>query len=185
MNTNWSGGKDAGAIYSTNCACIVNIPDANFKSALVSDFSINTNEDGEIQCAEAIAYTGTINVNSLGISDLTGIEAFTNLTGLDCSTNNLTALDISYNTFLQTINCAVNSITNLAFTGNSNVQQLIIGNNLIPGSINLTGCTNMFNLNCANNLFTSLTLVSSINLSMLQCQGNALTSLDVSNNTGL
>ncbi|MBK8845977.1 MAG: hypothetical protein IPO27_05115 [Bacteroidetes bacterium] len=119
MNTNWSGGKDAGAIYSTNCACIVNIPDANFKSALVSDFSINTNEDGEIQCAEAIAYTGTINVNSLGISDLTGIEAFTNLTGLDCSTNNLTALDISYNTFLQTINCAVNSITNLAFTGNT------------------------------------------------------------------
>ncbi|MBK8845976.1 MAG: hypothetical protein IPO27_05110 [Bacteroidetes bacterium] len=43
----------------------------------------------------------------------------------------------------------------------------------------------MFNLNCANNLFTSLTLPSSINLSMLQCQGNALTSLDVSNNTGL
>ena len=58
----------------------VTIPDANFKAALVADTEINTNGDGEIQCAEAAAWTGTIDVSSKTISDLTGIEAFTNIT---------------------------------------------------------------------------------------------------------
>lgn len=34
------------ALYAN--AQIVNIPDANFKAALVNDTSINTNQDGEI-----------------------------------------------------------------------------------------------------------------------------------------
>ncbi|MCH7534469.1 MAG: hypothetical protein IH948_01745, partial [Bacteroidetes bacterium] len=37
-------------------AQIVNIPDANFKAALVGDPTINTNGDGEIQVAEASAF---------------------------------------------------------------------------------------------------------------------------------
>ncbi|MBK8846086.1 MAG: hypothetical protein IPO27_05700 [Bacteroidetes bacterium] len=53
--------------------------------------AINTNADGEIpMLSEAAAYTGTINIANLGISDLTGIEAFVNLTNLDCSNNLLT-----------------------------------------------------------------------------------------------
>jgi hypothetical protein len=53
----------------------------------VADIAINTNADGEIQVSEASAYAGGINVAGLGISDLTGIEAFTALQALDCSNN--------------------------------------------------------------------------------------------------
>ena len=55
----------------------VTIPDSNFKNYLVNSTSINTNGDSEIQVTEANAYTGLINCSGLGISDLTGIEAFT------------------------------------------------------------------------------------------------------------
>src|SRR5687767_13996548 len=78
----------------------VNIPDANFKAALVANGAINTNGDSEIQVSEASAFTGTMRVSNKNINDLTGIEAFTNLTALWCDNNNLTSLDISANTAL-------------------------------------------------------------------------------------
>src|SRR5687768_3157173 len=76
-------------------AIIVNIPDANFKAALVSNSAINTNLDTEIQDTEAAAFAGTLDVSNLLISDLTGIEAFTAMIGLDCANNNITSLDLT------------------------------------------------------------------------------------------
>jgi hypothetical protein len=78
-------------------AQIVNIPDTNFKLALMGNPAINTNGDTEIQVAEAVAFTGEIQVDDLGISDLEGIQAFTAITYLNCSENGLTFLDISQN----------------------------------------------------------------------------------------
>jgi hypothetical protein len=40
--------------------CLVNIPDANFKNYLLANTDINTNEDNEIQCAEAENYSGNM-----------------------------------------------------------------------------------------------------------------------------
>jgi Leucine-rich repeat (LRR) protein len=72
----------------------VNIPDVNFKAYLVGNAAINTNADTEIQVSEASAYVGTMNCSNLTISDLTGIEAFTQLTYLDCKANSLTAIPL-------------------------------------------------------------------------------------------
>ena len=88
----------------------VTIPDANFKALLVADNAINTNADNEIQVAEANAYTGLINCSGLGISDLTGIEAFTALTDLVCFANQLTSLDVSSNTALTYLYCYDNQL---------------------------------------------------------------------------
>ena len=63
------------------------IPDAIFKAALVNDASINTNMDTEIQLTEAAAFSGTMYLDGLGISDLTGIESFSALTTLYCYHN--------------------------------------------------------------------------------------------------
>ena len=81
----WTGFKSVTA----NGACYINIPDTNFKAALVADTSINTDGDAEISCAEATAFTGAISVNNKSISDLTGVEAFTNITELYCSFNSI------------------------------------------------------------------------------------------------
>lgn len=78
----------------------VNIPDANFKAYLVGNTLINTNGDTEIQVSEANAFADTINCSSQNISDLTGIEAFTNLVNLQFWDSNLSYLDLSQNVAL-------------------------------------------------------------------------------------
>jgi len=61
---------------------IVNIPETNFKNALI-DEGVDTNNDGEISNAEAEAIK-YLNVSDSDISNITGIEAFINLNTLDC-----------------------------------------------------------------------------------------------------
>ena len=90
-------------------AQIINIPDANFKQQLLlasetygiaydcatgSYYKIDLNNNGEIEESEALAVC-TLLVPSQNISDLTGIEKFINLTGLDVGINNLSTLDLS------------------------------------------------------------------------------------------
>ncbi|MGE0020962.1 MAG: leucine-rich repeat domain-containing protein, partial [Draconibacterium sp.] len=113
---------------------IVTIPDANFKAYLVSDVSINTNGDGEIQVAEAQAYTGSISASGLSIADLTGIEAFVNIIELGCTNNQLTSLDVSSLTHLTSLICYSNQLT----------------------SLDVSSLTHLTYLSCSNNQLTSL-----------------------------
>jgi len=70
-------------LYAQN----VNIPDANFKAYLVANTAINTNGDTEIQESEAASFTGQIGCSNKGITNMTGLEAFTSLTALQCIQN--------------------------------------------------------------------------------------------------
>lgn len=111
---------------------IVNIPDVNFKNALLNHFPvIDINNDGEIQISEAIAYTGTLNVENQNIADMTGIEAFVNITFLRCSNNQITQLDISNNTNLNTLYANVNQLTSFDASNNLNLINLNLSNNLL------------------------------------------------------
>ena len=102
----------------------VYIPDANFKAYLVDNAAINTNGDSEIQVSEASAFTGVIICPSQNISDLTGIEAFTALTLLNCGFNQLTSLDVSNNTALTELYCYDNQLTSLDVSSNTALTQL-------------------------------------------------------------
>ncbi|HRG57393.1 MAG TPA: PKD domain-containing protein, partial [Bacteroidia bacterium] len=183
MNTNWSAAKDAGATYSTVCPlpCVVNIPDANFKAALVADLSINTNADTEIQCAEANAYTGTINVDFLGITDLTGIEAFTNITTLYCSNNNLTSIDLSSNTLLTVFACEVNQITSIDLTANTLLTSIDVTNNQLT-SIDLTNNSQLVNFLCTFNSITNLDFSGNPLLETVIAGANPVSSVNLTNN---
>ncbi len=113
-------------------AQIVNIPDAIFKTYLLAYPQINTNGDGEIQVSEASAFTGTIDVMGMNsISDLTGIEFFTALTALHCSSNPLGTLDVSNNIALIELYCDDNqlSILNVKNGNNSNFTYFQAHNN--------------------------------------------------------
>src|SRR5690606_17400310 len=87
--------------FATTLFCqgqIIDFPDSNFKNALIEDhFNLDRDGDGEIQIAEAEDYYHYINVSGKNISDLTGIEYFINMSGLICSENNLTQLNLSGN----------------------------------------------------------------------------------------
>ncbi len=177
--------KDATANWSDNCAAsscttFVNIPDANFKAVLVANSAINTDGDTEICITEAQAYTGAIFVANQGISDLTGIEVFTQITELYCDENTLTNLDISANTALTILTCDLNQLTSLDVSNNTLLTEISCGGNQLT-SLDVTTNTALISLFCGGNQIPSLDVSSNINLERLNCAGNQLTALNVAN----
>jgi len=108
--------------FSTDCDAIVEIPDNSFKSSLVDDSSINLNADSEIQVHEAQLYEGTITIPA-DIADATGIQAFTNATGITCSTG---SDDVQYE---------------LDLSDMAKLQELNVTNDV--STINANGCTSL------------------------------------------
>jgi len=161
----------------------VNIPDVNFKNALLSHTpTIDTNGDGEIQVSEATAFTDTINVKEKNISDLTGIEAFTNLTGLNCMFNNLASIDVSENVKLKYLQCGANNLSSLDVSQNTELRSLDCSANFGISSIDVSHNPNLTSLTCAYIGITSLTVTDKPNLTFLGFYENSsLTSLNLSN----
>ncbi len=119
------------AIFYTHFATaqIVNIPDPNFKNALLNhNPAIDTNNDDEIQVAEAQAVDSLFLVYE-SISDLTGIEAFINLQILYCTENYLTSLDVSNLPNLQSLYCNYNQLSSLEVSNLPNLKSLYCGDN--------------------------------------------------------
>ena len=96
---------------------VVYFNDFNFYSAII-DQGFDTDSNGFISKdeAEQVIY---LNVTGLNIFDLKGIEAFVNLKTLICSGNELSHLDLSYNTALEILNCSSNNLTTLFVSNDS------------------------------------------------------------------
>tara|TARA_B110000211_G_C14068973_1_gene549037 strand:+ start:572 stop:1831 length:1260 start_codon:yes stop_codon:yes gene_type:complete len=160
----------------------VNIPDADFKSYLVGHTLINTNNDSEIQVSEAESYTGSIGIIYDGISDLTGIEAFTELTSLTCSHNNINALDVSANTKLTSLSCDDNNISTLDITNNTELTHLVCGKNNLT-TLDLSQNTKLTYISIDENSIATIDFSQNLEMTNLTCDENSLTSLDLSKNT--
>jgi Leucine-rich repeat (LRR) protein len=170
-------------------AQIINIPDANFKAKLLSAapsntiayspgigyVKIDTNNDGEIQLTESQLIT-SIDVSNSNIASLNGIDAFSNLTGLICSQNQLTSLDISYLGNLTYLDCSYNTLSNMIY--NSALVYFNCRNNQLTG-INLYNLMDLQVLNCASNQINSLDLLFNTSLTHLTCWNNQLSSLNL------
>lgn len=163
----------------------VNIPDAKFKAYLLGNSAINTDSDStEISVAEAQAFTGKINVSSKFITDLTGIESFTNITVLDCQYNQLTSLDVSQNTALDSLICHRNQITSLDVSKNTILKYLRCDHNQLS-LLDVSKNTALVHLDCFGNSFTGLDVSKNLALQILSCSRGQLTTLDVSKNIAL
>ncbi|MFC4739497.1 T9SS type A sorting domain-containing protein [Flavobacterium ponti] len=187
---------------------VIYFPDANLKAALVSANSSNsialtssgygavdTNSDGEIQFTEALAITG-IQLQSFGITDLTGIQYFDNITFFGSyhnSINNFSILNglqqlqninVTYNTGSVTAFNFSNlpALTNFSMTY-SNITSLVLDNlsNII--TLNIWGNTNLSSLDLL--ALTSLNKISAFdsNVSTLSITNSpVLTEIDFTNN---
>ncbi|MGB0917795.1 MAG: T9SS type A sorting domain-containing protein [Flavobacteriales bacterium] len=159
----------------------VNIPDPAFKTFLVTNTAINTNMDSEIQTNEAHAFTDYFDCSDLGITDLTGIEAFDAITTLNCSDNSLGTIDLSNNTALTYLNCSSAGLNALDITQNTALTNLqCVGNNL--SVLDLTQNPGLTHLSCNANNIGALDLSQNIGLLSFSCGGNNITSLDFSQN---
>lgn len=185
--SNWTvanGNIDSTASFSLDCGPFVTIPDSSFRVNLLANAAINTINDGKISVTEASAFSGTLNVSNKGIYDLTGIEAFTALTNLNCSNNSLTKLDISANTALNYLYCVYNNLDSLDVSANTALSLLNCSRNSIS-ELDVSANTALSTLTCAFNPLGSLDVSNNVALSSLSCSNNSLTSLDVSQNTAL
>ncbi len=162
----------------------VNIPDANFKAYLLAS-AVNTVDDGEISFEEAEALTGSLIIRELSIADLTGIEAFVNISSLDCFGNELTTLDLTNNVALTSVNCRSNLISSLNVSGLVALNNLDFTDNLLE-SIDVTSLTSVFYIGASDNQLTSIDLSNNLaleDLGIYNCP--LLTSLDLTANTSL
>ena len=131
----------------------INIPDANFATAIRT--ACPTCIDGSNNLTAAAATLTILNVYHKSIMDLTGIDGFTSLQTLDCTSNSLTFLP-ALPTGLISLNCYSNYLTSLPTT--------------LPSSLR--------NLDCSINKLTSLPIALPSSLRNLDCSGNySLTSL--------
>lgn len=182
----------------------VSIPDINFLNALILN-GVDKNGDGKISPAETENIEALYLENS-NISNLTGIKAFVNLNTLDCSSNNLTSLDVSNNTALEYLdcwynqlisldvsnntslvylNCNANQLSNLNVSNNTALKLLYCCCNTQLTTLDVSNCTAIEELNCADNQLTTLDVSNCTNLEWLYCKGNQLTTMDISNCTAL
>ena len=178
-------------------AQIITIQDINFKNKLLQAdsnnaiavnlngdfFRIDSNQDGQFQLTELLEVS-YLDVQNSNISDLSGINFFSNLEHLSCYNNLLTVLDVSNLTSLKTLHCGKNSISLLDLTSNVNLLSLdCYINNLT--SLNVSNATSLNYLNCIKNKLTNLNINSNSHLQILLCDENKLTNLDVSQNSEL
>ena len=138
-------------------------------------------EDGKISISGPVLFfeCSSENITSLDVSKNSQLKV------LDCSQNSLTSLDVSKNTNIGTLNCSNNNLSSLSISKNTVLSILKCSDNRIA-SLDLSKNTGLFELICSNNKLTSLDLSKQNRLQEVHCDNNQLSSLIVSKQaTGL
>ena len=118
----------------------VHFPDSVFREYITA---ADLDADHWLDEDEIAGVTG-LDVSGMGIRDLRGIGYFTALESLDCSDNQLTSLDLSANTALQTLNASGNRLDIELDEDNGFDVSSLPGFNMAKAS-DWTGCTRMGN----------------------------------------
>ena len=173
-------------------AQIINFPDANLKARLLlsangigiayhngNSFKIDSNNDNEIQVSEALLVNHLVLYNC-GISNLSGLEYFINLTHLNCANNTISTLDLMPFTNLIGFDAYNNSLTSLTISNLSQLTNFSCNNNQIT-SLVVSNLPNLLVIRCNNNLLTTLEVNNLTNLNYLYCNNNLLSTLDTNN----
>ena len=169
----------AGNILS---AQITFIPDSIFEQRLI-DLNHDIIHDGWV-ITDSINNIDSLDISSFNfqtdkITDLTGIEGFTNLKYLNCSNNKFDTLNLNNNQYLKHIICASDSIEVLMIDNLFSLDKLQCNTNNIA-NLNTSGNPSLTELGCWDNQLIDLDLSNNIYLGHLFCEENNITSLDIS-----
>jgi Leucine-rich repeat (LRR) protein len=102
------------------------------------------------------------------------------LTHFHCPDNQLTTLDVSKCTALQSLSCPSNQLTTLDVSKCTALQVLYCRGNQLT-TLDVSKCTALQKLECWSNQLTTLDVSKCTALQMLWCDGNQLTALNASN----
>ena len=158
-----------------------NFPDENFRDYVAGEW--DKDHDKYFSPSE-IAAAKWISCDNKEISNLKGIEFFTNIWLLECYYNNLTTIDLSHNKNLSYINCHHNQLKELDVSGLPLLKTFYCGHNELP-SIDVSKNEQLEDFDCQDNHLDTLNVSQNKELVKLSCGDNNLTELDVSENKKL
>ncbi|WP_166964182.1 leucine-rich repeat domain-containing protein [Yeosuana marina] len=185
----------------------LSIPDNHFETILIEQ---GIDSDGILNKqmlktdAEEVSHLDLNLTGDFGeISDLTGIQGFTNLTFLSASGQKIETIDLSLNTKLDTLYLQANYLTSIDISNNPNLILVDMLSNQINSINGLSKATNLKTLNLSwnnleefsihneslevlhisQNLLKSLDIDGAINLKNILLTSNKLTEVDFSSNT--
>ena len=158
-----------------------NFPDENFRDYVAGEW--DKNQDKYFSPSE-IANAKWISCDNKEISNLKGIEFFTNIWLLECYYNNLTTIDLSNNKKLSYINCHHNQLNELDVSGLPLLETFYCGHNALP-SIDVSKNEKLEDFDCQDNHLDTLNVSQNKELVKLSCGTNNLTELDVRENKKL
>ncbi len=124
-------------------------PDKEFQQYILE--TIDTDND-EFLSKKEIQVTSLMDISQKGITDLTGIEYFSDLLTLDCSQNYLKSLDLSKNKKIMDLDCSFNEITSLTFGEDSQLEKLVCNYNNLP-CLDLSNCSGIKQIKATENQF--------------------------------
>ena len=179
------------------------IPDANFEAKLIS-LGIDSDNivNGKMLKTDAINIQ-TLNVDDLGINDITGIEGFVDLKYLSAALNDIEEIDLKFNTKLDTLILFGNHIKSIDLSNNTNLLNVNIESNDLVSLKGLSKSTKLkrldasfnylktFSINhesieilyISDNDLESIDVEGAVNLKNIFLKTNKLTSIDLSTNT--
>ncbi len=169
---------------------MITMPDPVFKKLILRDY--DRNGDGLLSLEEAEGIT-KLDFCTDGISNIEGIECFSNLQTLICNgsdverrTGRLTRIDLRQNNYLRYVETDGNNLKEMLLPeGYSDIEEIHCICNRLE-SFDLSGCPKLKLLYCWENNLSSLNLSTNRFLTDLRCaQNNFSEGLDVSSNKEL
>ena len=132
-------------VTSPYCTNDINFPDEKFR-AVVKSSPVNPEGYSWLSKDEISKVTELV-IDHKSISDLKGIECFSELKVLKCDNNNLTSLDLSRNTKLEKVNAIYNQLTDVTLGNNPNLKYLdICYNKNFAVNCDISGCGKLLTL---------------------------------------
>ena len=159
------------------------VPDDNFEDYLEANGMGDGIERNDFVYTSNIEMVTRLDVDNLFISDLTGIEDFTSLTGLYCYSNQLKKLDLSQNTALLYLFCYDNELKELNVSQNTALLYLFCRDNeLEKNALDISQNKDLVFLYTQRNELEELDISQNTALEILYCQSNLLTCIQKGDN---
>ncbi len=160
--------------------------DANGNTVPLGDASSMGNgiANDDLVLTSRISNVISLNVRNKNISDLTGIEDFTDLQLLNASRNNLNTINLSQNNYLLNLNLSHNQFNSIDVSSYPQLTNLDLCFNQLT-NIDVSQNTNLTLLSLCVNQLNNVDLSNNINLEYLDLGENNISNVDLSHNTHL
>lgn len=168
-----------GTLYDGHAPSVISIPDANLEACIRTALGIPTNPITE---DDALTLT-SLSCMDMSISNITGLEHFTNLNTLFLDRNAIGDLTpLSGLISLIVLDLDHNSLVDISLLSElTNVQSLDLNTNSIVDITPLSGMTRLFSLNLSYNSITDISVIPWADFTLLNnvyLSDNSISSID-------